>query len=112
MGHFEHALSGDVDAFVAHLDRAIPASSLSTKIESRADHRIGEARMLVRVYERYSALGGNRVSLCVCVLAVGDQMTVSAVSSGGSRAVFWKINTAGETSFLRQAVAVIRGFPS
>jgi CMP-2-keto-3-deoxyoctulosonic acid synthetase len=110
MAHYEQVLRGDVDALVAHLDRAIPAGSISAKLEDRGDHRIGDARMVVRVYERYSAAGGNRVSLCISVLAVGDEMSVSAITAGGSRAVFWKLNTFGESAFLARAVDALRDY--
>lgn len=111
MAHYETELTGDIDAFVAHLDRAIPSGSITASSEARSDHRIGDARMVVRVYERYSATGGNRVSLCVSILGVGDRMAVSAVSSGGSRATFFKLNTLGEESFLQKAAAAIESFP-
>jgi hypothetical protein len=112
MAHYEQELTGDVDAFVAHLDRAIPEGSITAKIEDGADHRIGDARMVVRVYERYSAFGGNRVSLSVSVLAVGDQLAISAITSGGSRAVFFKLDTVGEESFLGRAEDAIRAYSS
>jgi hypothetical protein len=110
MAHYEQVLDGDVDAFTAYLDRAIPAGSVTAKLEDSGDFRLGDARMVVRVYERYSALGGNRVALCISVLAVGGQMSISAVSSGGSQAMFWKLNTFGESAFLDRAVQAIRSF--
>ncbi|MEZ5096058.1 MAG: DUF6054 family protein [Nocardioides sp.] len=110
MAHYARALTGDVDRFVAHLDRAVPGSSITAQAEAAVDQSIGDARMAVRVYERYSAFGGNRVSLSVSVLAVGTEMRVSAVTSGGSSAMFWKVNTWGEETFLEKAVAAIESF--
>jgi hypothetical protein len=66
--------------------------------------------MVVRVYERYSAAGGNRVSLCIAVLAVGQDLAVSAITSGGSTAVFWKVNTFGEEAFLKKAAEAISSY--
>ena len=110
MAHYEQVLTADVDALVAHLDRAIPAGSISAKLEDSYDHRIGDARMVVRVYERYSAMGGNRVSLCISVLAVGTELSVSAITAGGSQAVFFKLNTFGESAFLERAIAALNDF--
>lgn len=110
MAHYEQEISGDADAFLRHLDEAITTGSITANLEHRAEHRLGTARMLVRVYERYSAMGGNRVSLCVSVLAVGAELAVSAVSAGGSQAMFWKINTFGESAFLDRAIEAIRSF--
>jgi hypothetical protein len=110
MAHYEQVLTGDVDSFVAHLDEAIPQGSITAKFEDGADHRIGDARMVLREYERYSALGGNRVSLCFSVLAVGTDMAVTAITSGGSAAMFFKVNTFGEEAFLDRAVDAIKSF--
>jgi len=112
MAQFQHELIGDVDRLVAHLDQAIPQGSITAKYEAGSDQRIGDARMVVRAYERYSAFGGNRVSLCISILSVGDQMALSAVSSGGSQAMLFKLNTFGEEAFLRRAVQAIEAFAS
>ena len=55
----------------------------------------------MRVFERYSYMGGNRVSLNVTLFQVGDgPVELSAITSGGSQAMFFKINTLGEEAFL------------
>jgi hypothetical protein len=110
MARFEHRLTGNVDLFIAHLDRAILIGSVTANIESGADLRLGDARMVVRVYERFGALGGNRVSLSVSVLSVGAELMVSAITSGGSTAMFWKVNTVGERTFLQKAVDAVASF--
>lgn len=110
MAHFETQLSGDVDDLVAYLDRAIPGGSVTASLEEHSDHRIGDARMVVRVYERYSAFGGNRVSLGISILAVAGQLAVTAITAGGSQAVFFKINTVGEQNFLSKAVQALQSF--
>jgi hypothetical protein len=107
---YQQQLSGNVDDLVAHVDEAIRRGSVTASLQGTADQRIGDARQVVRVYERYSALGGNRVSLNISVLAIGDQLAVSAISSGGSRAVWFKVNTLGESSFLTQAVSAIQSY--
>jgi hypothetical protein len=56
--------------------------------------------MAVRVYERYSMAGGNRVSMNVTLIGDDQKLFVSAITSGGSRAVLFKINTMGEHTFL------------
>jgi hypothetical protein len=110
MGSYEQQLRGDAEALVAHLDHEILRGSVSAKVEDGSDHSLGDARMLVRVYERYSAFGGNRVSLNISILAVAGQLAVTAISSGGSQAVFFKVNTVGESNFLAKAVDALRSF--
>ena len=111
VSNYECDLTGNVEALLDHLDAAIVAGSVSANIENGADRVLGDARMVVRVYERYSMMGGNRVSLSVAVLAVGDQLAVTAITSGGSQAVFWKVNTFGEEAFMTKAVDALNSFP-
>ena len=48
--------------------------------------------------------GNNRVSLSVTLFQNGDEgIHLSAITSGGSQAVFFKINTWGEEAFLRSS---------
>ena len=54
----------------------------------------------MRVFERYSYFGNNRVSLSVTLFENGEEVYLSAVTSGGSQAMFFKINTMGEEAFL------------
>ena len=110
MAHSDHELTGDLDRFITHLDRAITGGSVTANIEAAADHRVGDARMSVRVYERYSAIGGNRLSLSVSVLSVGDEIRVSMTASGGSSGLFWKVNTFGEAAFLDRALDAIGSY--
>lgn len=110
MAHHDQRLTGDADALVAHLDETIVSGSLTAKLEHAVDHAIGDARMLVRVYERYSAAGGNRLSLSISVLAVGTDLSVSLVAAGGANAVLFKLNTLGEETFLDLAVRGLEDF--
>lgn len=75
--------------------------SMSASLEDASDFRSGDARCSVRVFERYSYAGGNRVSLSVTLFQNGnDAIYLSAITAGGSQALFFKINTWGEEAFL------------
>ena len=53
------------------------------------------------VVHRYSAMGGNRVSLNITLFQNGNgPVKLSAITSGGSQAMLFKINTFGESAFL------------
>ena len=99
MAKYESRLHGNFDEILRTADAAI-MKSMSASLEDSSDARFGDVRVAVRVYERYSWLGGNRVSLNLTLVGEGDNLFVSAISSGGSQAVFFKINTWGEASFL------------
>jgi len=110
VSHHERELTGHLDSFLQHFETEIIRTSATAHAEDRSDFTIGDARLAVRVYERYSAMGGNRVSLNLSVLCVGDTLAVSAITSGGSQAVFFKMNTFGEDAFLDRAIAAIDSF--
>ena len=104
------SLAGSADALAAHLDRAISSGSVSASIESSDERSIGDARMIVRTYERYSMTGGNRLTLSVSILAVGDRMEVALTTSGGSEAMFFKINRFGEDAFMEKGLEALENF--
>ena len=83
------------------LEKEIPDSSWSADLEAGSDFKEGNTRCSVRVFERYSMMGGNRLSLTLTMFQNGDNpIRLSAITAGGSQAVFFKINTIGEESFL------------
>lgn len=100
MAKYERKLKGDFNSLLNWLHREITSGSISVSYEDGSDITIGEVNTSVRVYERYSAIGGNRVSMNVTIVGNGEDLFVSAITSGGSQAVFFKINTLGEGAFL------------
>ncbi len=99
MAKYERRLRGNFDQVLRVANEAI-MQSMSATLEDSSDANFGEVRVAVRVYERYSWTGGNRVSLNLTLVGESDNLFVSAISSGGSQAMFFKINTWGEASFL------------
>ena len=52
-------------------------------------------------------LEGNRVSLNVTLFGLNDIVHVSAITSGGSQAMIFKINTFGEEAFLDKVKEIL-----
>ena len=100
MAKYERRFKGNFNNFLDSLDNDINRGSVSASYEDGSDITIGDVRLAVRVYERYSIVGKNRVSLNITILGNGDDLFISAITSGGSQAVFFKINTLGESAFL------------
>ena len=89
------------DQLLRKLEQEIPDSSWSADLEAGSDFKEGDARCSVRVFERYSMMGGNRLSLTLTLFQNADSpIRLSAITAGGSQAVFFKVNTLGEESFL------------
>jgi len=110
MAKSEFTLTGNFDEILGAIENGILTGSVSASLEDRTDWQFGNVQCAVRVFERYSMIGKNRVSLNVTMVGQGDKVYLSAITSGGSQAVFFKINTLGEDAFLECINEIARGF--
>jgi len=104
MAKLEKSFSGTtVRALAAKIEQGIVRGSISASLEESSDFTAGTARCSVRVFERYSYAGGNRLSMSVTLFQGADGVIhLSAITSGGSQAIFFKVNTWGEETFLEK----------
>ena len=103
MAKLEVSLHEDFDELLRRLEDGIMNGSMSASLEDSSDFTGGEARCSVRVFERYSYTGGNRVSLSVTLFQGRDgEVQLSAIAAGGSQGLFFKVNTFGEEAFLEK----------
>ena len=101
MAKLETVLRGDFYRIVGRIEDGIKGGSVSATLEDWSEFEEGDSRCAVLVFERYSYMGGNRVSLNVTLFQSGDgPIHLSAITSGGSQALLFKINTFGEEAFL------------
>ena len=101
MAKLEKTLGGSFDELLGRIEQGILEGSVSASLEASSDFHDGGARCSVRVFERYSYAGGNRLSMSVTLFqSGGGPIHLSAVTAGGSQALFFKINTWGEEAFL------------
>ena len=107
MAKLERRVHGDFRSILARVQSAVLNSSTSATLEASSDFSQGEFRCAVRVFERYSWLGSNRVSLTLTRAGSGEDYFLSAITSGGSQAIFFKWNTMGEQAFLNTISGVI-----
>ena len=107
---YEKHLFGNFDEFLQRISDSVLNSSMSASYEDGSDWTSGEVRCAVRVFERYSAMGGNRVSMNVTLVGNDRDLFFSAITSGGSSAVFFKLNTLGEESFLEKLVPIVENY--
>lgn len=103
-------LYGDFDMILGAVHNAVMGGSLSASLEESADFYENGARCAVRVYERYSWFGGNRLSMSVTLFQGNGNVHICAATSGGSQAMFLKMNTVGENAFLDTVRKTIDAF--
>lgn len=107
MAKFEKQVHGDFDSILSLIHNAIMNGSVSASFEDSSYYSDGDFRCAVRVYERYSWFGNNRVSMSVTLAGSRGKYFLTAITSGGSQAVFLKLNTVGEESFLDTIADVV-----
>lgn len=100
MAKFEYNFRGNFDTALNCLHSGILGGSLTASYEDGSDYAAGGVRCAVRVYERYSMAGGNRLSLTLTLMGQGENLFLSAIAAGGSQGMFLKFNTFGEEAFL------------
>lgn len=110
MAKYECSFTGDFEEFLCIVEEKILSGSVSASLEDDSNYQIGDVFCAVRVYERYSMLGGNRVSLNLTLLGNGNNLFLSAITSGGSQAVFFKMNTLGEEAFLDCLTQIVENY--
>ena len=102
MAKYETVLKGDFDWYRKRIVNGILKTSSSASLEDKSDFtsQDGKVRCIARVFER--------VSLTVTLFQdeTGD-IHLSGITSGGSQAVFFKINTVGEETFLYKLKDVV-----
>ena len=100
MAKFECALQGDYDQALRYFHDGILNGSMSASFENESYFQTFGVRCTVRVYERFSVVGSNRVSLTLTLVGDEEKLFLSGITAGGSQAVLFKINPWGEEAFL------------
>ena len=101
MAKLERIIHDDFESVVQTITNGILNTSMSASLEDNSTFSCGNSRCEVIVFERYSAMGGNRVSMNVTLFQGEDgEVHLSAITSGGSQALLFKVNTWGEEAFL------------
>ena len=100
MAKFECTLQGDYDQALRYFHEGILNGSMSASFEEESYVQIAGVRVAVRVYERYSMTGGNRLSMTLTLVGDGETLYLSGITAGGSQGMLFKFNTFGEEAFL------------
>ena len=107
MAKLERTLTGDFGRVLSRLEDGVLKGSMSASLEDSSDFTVGEVRVAVRMFERYSWSGNNRVAMSLTLVGDGSRLHLTAITAGGSQAMFFKINTWGEEAFLDTLAQVV-----
>ena len=100
MATYETNLHGEFGPVLYYLHHGILKGSMSASFEDESYVQYAGVRCCVRVYERYSWSGGNRLSMTLTLVGDGEDLFLSAITAGGSQGMLFKFNTLGEEAFL------------
>ena len=107
MAKYEAELRGDFYDILEDISDTVMSNSSSASLEAKSDFSTANSVCAVRVYERYSYSGQNRVSMNITLIKSDGRIFVSVITSGGSQGIIFKINTLGENSFLDTVTSVL-----
>lgn len=110
MAKYELSLTADFKDFLVYLEDWVINANISASLEDQSDYQNGEFHCAVRVFERYSMIGENRLSLSIVLVGQGDQLFLSGITSGGSKGVLFKINTFGEEAYLEILKKAVKSY--
>ena len=89
MAKLEREIPGcyDFDQVLNYLHDGILNSSTSASYKGGSEYRCGDVRCTVRVYERYTLVGNNRLSLTVMLAGQGGRLFLSGISAAGGSGI-------------------------
>lgn len=112
MSKFEKQLNYDFDKLLRLIEDGVINTSATASLEESSDFQSGNARCSVRVFERYSLTGSNRLSLSIVLFQNdGGPVHFSAMTAGGAETVFFSYNTFGEEKFLDKVTDILCSEP-
>ena len=108
MAKYERSFTGNFNEAIQKIHQGILGGSISASFEDSSEYTMGDVRIATRVYERFSYLGGNRLTCTIVLAGKDNNLRVTAITSGGSQAMFFKINVWGEETFLQKVTEILR----
>ena len=111
MAKFECMIPGkyDFDEVLLYFHNHLSNSSFSASFEDGSDYRKENLRVAVRVYERYTLIGENRLSMTVTLASSGEDIFASAITAAGGGGLV-KVWGWGEDSYLEHFINAAKMF--
>lgn len=103
---------GEVYEVVSFLSHEIQNSGISCELVGQTSHQMGNANVVVLVFEKYYWRANNRASLTVVVCGGNGKVNVDAIGSGGGQGAIFKFSWGAESSFAETVRDILssRGF--
>ena len=110
MARYEATVHGTIDELKAYIEKNKYNLGSTISYEEETTGEVDGIKYYAAGFERFAALGGNRVSLNITMMEYSEGIRVIAMSLGGSQAAFFKINHWSEDNFLNDFVRVLESY--
>ncbi len=100
--------TGDIDQVFAHLDKAVVSHATTCQAVGTYGCAFGDARVILRVYEKYYMRNSSRASLTLLLTAQNGTVDAKIVSSGGSGSAIMRFSWGAEEEFVGVAEGALR----
>ena len=110
MAKYTTIVPGSLEQLRKYISHNGPNLGATLSLEEEISGTADGVNYWIGTYERYAVLGENRVSLNIVLLEISEGVRVIATSSGGSQAMFLKINHWSEDNFLNDFVSIIETY--
>ncbi len=102
--------TGDIDQVFASLDRAVVSHATTCQAVGTHGCMLGDARLILRVYEKYYMRNSSRASLTVLLTAQNGAIDAKLVSAGGGGSPLMRFSWGAEEEFAGVAVKALQQF--
>lgn len=98
MEELEIKLKTNYDELITYI-KTFEGVTMTTQLVAFNQYEYDCVRISILTFERYSALGGNRMGLSVVVMGSGEDITICLQASGASSGLFFRVNTISTSEF-------------
>lgn len=106
-------IPGSIEEFTQYFKSAILDAKAFTAIKHQFRTRVNDVICHVQIFEGYTFMGGNWLSMNVTVLEHNGVLKVAIMTSGGSNGLFlknWSLGVEAEEKMLKTAETIIREY--
>jgi len=109
MAKYESTVRGDFEHVLYRLHENIMNSALSMNLVDESNYTSGNAKIAVRVYDKYFMRNGNRASLSLTVVGHEDEIYISAIGAGGGQGVIFNFSLGAEEDMVAIVQECVEG---
>lgn len=101
MAKYEKHLIGDFAQVLNKINGDVINSAMSMNLVDQSDYEEGHTKIAVRVYDKFFMRNGNRASLNLTIVGVGESLFISAIGAGGGQGIVFNFSLGAESDLVQ-----------